>query len=156
MGALILQGLDGNPNYFRFLNNSLTLTNCESLKEISEMACVTPARSSRGQTLNPLIHLYVYLLVVFVGFILCNQLVNVRPRATNTKLSCCHNWSKCMCCFERQKHHWKPSGLYSSIQKHKTAINYQPLYHCFSSQRSAMWNSGNAFSLCNWLLEGGI
>ena len=75
VGVLILQGLDGNPNYFGFLNNSLTLTNCESLKEISEMACVTPARSSRGQTLNPLIHLYVYLLVVFVGFILCNQLV---------------------------------------------------------------------------------
>ena len=42
----------------------------------------------------------------------------------------------------------------SSIQKHKTAINYQPLCHCFSSQRSAMWNSGNAVSLCNWLLDG--
>ena len=26
--------------------------NCESLKEIDEMACVTPARSSRGQTLK--------------------------------------------------------------------------------------------------------
>ena len=88
------------------------------------MACVTPARPSREQTLNPLIHLYVYLLVVFVGFILCNQLVNVRPRATNTKLSCFHKGSKCMCCFERHKHHWKQSGLYSSIQKHKTAINY--------------------------------
>ena len=53
MGALILQGLDGNPNYFGFLNNSLTLTNCESLKEIGVMACVTPARPSREQTLNP-------------------------------------------------------------------------------------------------------
>ena len=156
MGALILQGLDGNPNYFGFLNNSLTLTNCESLKEIGVMACVTPARPSREQTLNPLIHLYVYLLVVFVGFILCIQLVICQTWATNTKLCCCHNWSECMCCFERHKHHWKPSGLYSSIQKHKAAINYQPLCHCFSSQRSAMWNSGNAFSLCNWLLEGGI
>ena len=76
VGALILQGLDGNPNYFGFLNNSLTLTNCESLKEIGVMACVTPARPSREQTLNPLIHLYVYsVLVVFVGFILCIQLV---------------------------------------------------------------------------------
>ena len=28
----------------------LTLTDCESLKEIGEMACVTPAWSSRGQT----------------------------------------------------------------------------------------------------------
>ena len=30
----------------------MTLINCESLKEIDEIACVTPARSSRGQTLN--------------------------------------------------------------------------------------------------------
>ena len=28
----------------------MTLTNCESLKEIGKMACVTPAWSSRGQT----------------------------------------------------------------------------------------------------------
>ena len=41
MGALIPQGLSGNPNYCGFLNNLVTLINCESLKEIGEMACVT-------------------------------------------------------------------------------------------------------------------
>ena len=35
-----------------FLNNLVTLANCESLKEIGEVAGVTPARSSRGQTLK--------------------------------------------------------------------------------------------------------
>ena len=52
MGALISQGLAGSPNYFVLLNNLVTLINCESLKEIGEMICVTPARSSRGQILN--------------------------------------------------------------------------------------------------------
>ena len=50
MGALILQGLAGSPNYFGLLNNLVTLINCESLKKIGEMAYVTPARFSRGQT----------------------------------------------------------------------------------------------------------
>ena len=50
--ALIPQGLAGSPNYFGFLNNFVTLINCESLKEIGEIACVTPARSFRGQTLK--------------------------------------------------------------------------------------------------------
>ena len=36
---------------WRFLNNLMTLISCESLKEIGEVACVTPARSSHGQTL---------------------------------------------------------------------------------------------------------
>ena len=40
------------PNYFGFLNNLVTLINYESFKEIGEIACVTPARSSRGQTLK--------------------------------------------------------------------------------------------------------
>ena len=52
VGALIPQGLSGNPNYCGFLNNLVTLINCESLKEIVEMACVTPTRSLRGQTHN--------------------------------------------------------------------------------------------------------
>ena len=50
MGALILQAQAGCSSYFGFLNNLVTLANCLSLKEIGEMACVTPARSSRGQT----------------------------------------------------------------------------------------------------------
>ena len=54
MGALIPQGLSGNPNYCGFLNNLVTLINCESLKEIGEMACVTPTRS-RGPLLDRLI-----------------------------------------------------------------------------------------------------
>ena len=41
MGALILQGLTGRSSFFGFLNNLVTLTNCLSLKEIGEMACVT-------------------------------------------------------------------------------------------------------------------
>ena len=52
MKALVPQGLTGSPNYFGLLNNFMTLIICESLREIGEMACVTPARSSRGQTLN--------------------------------------------------------------------------------------------------------
>ena len=52
MGALIPPGLTESPNYFGLMNNLVTLINCESLKEIDEIACVTPARSSRGQTLN--------------------------------------------------------------------------------------------------------
>ena len=50
--ALIPQGLTGRPNYFGLLNNLMTLIICESLREIGEMACVTSAWSSRGQTLN--------------------------------------------------------------------------------------------------------
>ena len=53
MGAPIPQGLAGSLSYFGFLNNLVTLIKCESLKEIAEMACVTPARSSRGQNLKP-------------------------------------------------------------------------------------------------------
>ena len=52
MAALIPQGLAASPNHYGFFNNLLILINCESLKEIGEMACVTPARSSRGQTLD--------------------------------------------------------------------------------------------------------
>ena len=51
MGAVIPQGLAGSPNYFGFLNNSLILIKCESLKEIVKITCVTPAQSSRRQTL---------------------------------------------------------------------------------------------------------
>ena len=50
--VLIPQGLTGRPNYFGFLNNLMTLIICESLREIGEMACVTSAWSSRGQTLK--------------------------------------------------------------------------------------------------------
>ena len=52
MKALIPQGLTGRPNYFGVLNNLMTLIICESLREIGEMACVTSAWSSRGQTIN--------------------------------------------------------------------------------------------------------
>ena len=52
MGALIPQGLAGSPNYFGFLNSLVILINCESLKEIGEMACVTPAWSFHGQALK--------------------------------------------------------------------------------------------------------
>ena len=48
-GLLTPQGLARSPNYFGFLNNLVTNVNCESLREIGEMTCVTPARSSRGQ-----------------------------------------------------------------------------------------------------------
>ena len=50
--ALIPQGLTGRPNYFGLLNNLMTLIICESLREIGEMACVTSAWSSCGQTLR--------------------------------------------------------------------------------------------------------
>ena len=50
--ALVPQGLTGSPNYFGLLNNFMTLIVCESLREIDVMACVTPAWSSLGQTLN--------------------------------------------------------------------------------------------------------
>jgi len=50
--ALLPQGLTRSPNYFGLLNNLMTLIICESLKEIGEMAYVTPAWSSRGQTLK--------------------------------------------------------------------------------------------------------
>ena len=50
--ALIPQGFTGSPNYFGFLNNFMTLIICESLREIGEVACVTSAWSSRGQTLK--------------------------------------------------------------------------------------------------------
>ena len=54
VGALMPQGEAGNPNYYGFLNNYnlVTLINCESLIEMGEMACVTPARSSRGNTIK--------------------------------------------------------------------------------------------------------
>ena len=52
VGALIPQGLAKSPNYSGLLNNFMTLIKCESFKEIGEMACVTPARSFLGQTLN--------------------------------------------------------------------------------------------------------
>ena len=49
--ALMPQGWVGSPNHSVFVNNLLvSLIYCERLKEIGEMACVTPARSSRGQT----------------------------------------------------------------------------------------------------------
>ena len=50
--VLIPQGFTGSPNYFGFLNNLMTLIICESLIEIGEVACVTSAWSSRGQTLK--------------------------------------------------------------------------------------------------------
>ena len=52
VGALIPQGLAGSPNHFGIFNNLVTLLKCESLKEIGEMACVTPSRSSCGQYLK--------------------------------------------------------------------------------------------------------
>ena len=52
MKAPIPQGLTGSPNYFGLLNNLMTLIICESLREIGDMACVTSAWSSRGQTLK--------------------------------------------------------------------------------------------------------
>ena len=52
MKALIPQELIGRPKYFGLLNNSMTLIICESLRQIGEMACVTSAWSSRGQTLK--------------------------------------------------------------------------------------------------------
>ena len=50
--TLIPQGLTGRPNYFGLLNKLMTLIICESLREIGEVACVTSAWSSRGQTLK--------------------------------------------------------------------------------------------------------
>ena len=50
--ALIPQRFTGSPNYFGFLNNLMTLIICESLREIGEVACVTSAWSSRGQSLK--------------------------------------------------------------------------------------------------------
>ena len=49
--ALLPQGLAGSPNHSGFLNNLMTLINCESLKEIGEMAYIRPSRSSRGEAL---------------------------------------------------------------------------------------------------------
>ena len=46
--TLIPQGLTGRPNYFGLLNNLMTLI----MREIGEMACVTSAWSSHGQTLK--------------------------------------------------------------------------------------------------------
>ena len=53
MKAPIPQGLAVSPSYFGILNNLMTLIICESLREIGEIACVTSAWSSRGQTLKP-------------------------------------------------------------------------------------------------------
>ena len=52
MKAITPQGLTRRPNYFGVLNKLMTLIICEGLREISEMACVTSAWSSRGQTLK--------------------------------------------------------------------------------------------------------
>ena len=52
MKALIPQGLTRRPNYFGHLNKLMTLIICGSLREIGEMACVTSAWSSSGQTLK--------------------------------------------------------------------------------------------------------
>ena len=50
VGVLIPLGYGGSPTHSVFLNNLVSLINCESLKEIGEMACFTPALSPRGQT----------------------------------------------------------------------------------------------------------
>jgi len=52
---LLPQGLTRSPNYFGLLNNLMTLIICESLREIGEIVCVTPAWSSCGQTLKYLL-----------------------------------------------------------------------------------------------------
>ena len=52
MKASIPQGLTGSPDYLGILNNLIALIICESLREIDEMARVTSACSSRGQTLK--------------------------------------------------------------------------------------------------------
>ena len=49
-GALITQGWAGSPNHSEFSKNLVTIINCESLKEISEMARVMPSRFTCGQT----------------------------------------------------------------------------------------------------------
>ena len=59
--ALIPQGLTGSPSYFGLLNNLMTLIICESLREIGEMACVTSAWSSGGQTLKYTANRYIKL-----------------------------------------------------------------------------------------------
>ena len=67
--ALIPQGLTVRPNYFGLLNNLMTLIICESLREISEMACVTSAWSSRGQNLNLSAHrLYLASFIAILSF----------------------------------------------------------------------------------------
>ena len=50
------KGLVGSSNYFGFLNNLVTIISCESLKEIGEMTCITPARSSRKQPDSQHVH----------------------------------------------------------------------------------------------------
>ena len=50
--ALIPQGLTRRPNYCGLLNDLMILIICERLREIGEMACITYAWSSRGQTLK--------------------------------------------------------------------------------------------------------
>ena len=74
--APIPQGLTGSPNYFGLLNNLMTLNFCESLREIGEMACVTSAWSSRGQTLKIAMLFLVYgVMWAFSG----NPLLSVHP-----------------------------------------------------------------------------
>ena len=70
--APIPQGLTGSPNYFGLLNNLMTLNICESLREIGEMACVTSAWSSCGQTLKfrSLFFLLLYLCFIIIGIII--------------------------------------------------------------------------------------
>ena len=52
VGALILQWWARSLNHSGFLISLVTLINCETLKKISEMACVRPAWSPHGQTLK--------------------------------------------------------------------------------------------------------
>ena len=73
----------------------------------------------------------------------------VKLRAAKSKPACCFNWSKYLRRTKHYKHHWKQSGLYGSIQKPKPAINHKSVYHCLSSQRSALCNNRNAFSIYN-------
>ena len=83
MKALIPQGLIGRPNYFGLLNNLMALIICEILREIGEMARVTSAWSSRGQTLklsNTWTHTFVCL-----GRMIDNE---VPSTGYKTQLSC--------------------------------------------------------------------
>ena len=98
--------------------------------------------------LSSFICLFIYSIICFLISSIFRRCY-VKLRATKPKLTCCHNWGNCMRFIEHHKHHWKQSGLYSSIQKHKPAINHKPVYHCFSGQRSAVWNSRNDVSFCN-------
>lgn len=75
--------------------------------------------------------------------------LDVKLRAAKSKPTCSFNRSKYLRRTKHYKHHWKQSGLYGSIQKPKHAINHKSVYHCLSSQRSALCNNRNAFSIYN-------